>query len=66
MGMKNKTKIDWKKLIMQTLESSLRKFVELIVLLILVGITLKLVLMAVPAIAIGTIVAKVVKIKILD
>ncbi len=63
--MKNvsKNKIDWQMLVIKTIEDSLKKSIELIILAILLGLTIKIILMTVPAVTIATILSKIMRLK---
>jgi hypothetical protein len=59
-------KINWKKLMAKGFEDAIKKAVELLILALLLGATLKLILIAVPAVSLGAIVSKICKITFFD
>lgn len=59
-------KILWKKLLVKAAEEAIKKTIELLVLALALGITARLIFVAVPAIIAGSVVAKVTKITLLE
>jgi len=60
-----KKKIDWKRLAKKSMEDAVKKAIELLVVLIVVGAATKLIFVAVPAIAFGSAIAKLINVKFL-
>ena len=66
MENKNKTKkINWGRLVIKAIEEGAKKAIELVVLALMIGATMKLVMAAIPAVMAGAIVAKIVKVGVL-
>jgi len=63
---KSNKKIDWNRLLRKAVEDGIKKAIELLILAIVAGAAIKLVIAAVPAVALGAVVAKVIKVKFLD
>ena len=59
-------KIDWKRLFVKGVEDGLKKAVELSILAILIGMAAKMILLTVPAVTLGSVAAKIVKVKLVD
>jgi hypothetical protein len=59
-------KIKCKKLVAKALEDSIKKAVELVFVSLLLGVGIKYILVAVPAVAFGSVIAKIAKIKFFD
>lgn len=66
MKTKRCKKIDWKRMLLKAAEDGIKKAIELTILALLVGVTIKTVLVAVPAVTMGAVIAKTVKIKMLE
>jgi len=66
MAKKRSKKINWKKLLIKGVEEGIKKTIELIVLAIILGATLKLIMVVVPAVAFGAVIAKFAKINFLE
>ena len=66
MATKKIKKINWKKLFAKALEDGIKKTIELVVLALLLGATFKLILITVPAVTLGSMVAKLTKIRFFD
>lgn len=64
MTNKNKQKkaIDWKRLALKSVEDGIKKAIELALIALIVGASMKLVLAAIPGVMLGAIIAKLVKI----
>ncbi len=56
--------VDWKRLGIKAVEEATKKTIELSLVALLVGATFKLILIAIPAVTIGSLIAKLVKIHI--
>jgi len=63
---KKTKKIDWNRLIKKAVEDGIKKGIELTILAIIAGTAAKLIMIAVPAVTLGAVVAKVIKIRFLD
>jgi hypothetical protein len=63
---KGSRKVDWKRLLLRSAEAGLVKMIELAVLAFMIGAAFKPLVVAVPAVIGGSIIAKVVKIKIME
>jgi len=61
-----KKKINWKKVFGKSLEDTIKKTIECLMLAILLGSTINTMLFAIPAVTIGSFVAKIIKIKYID
>ena len=66
MARKKHHKIEWKRLIAKAVEEAIKKVIELLILAILLGAALKLIVIAVPAVAFGAVIAKLAKIYLLN
>ena len=65
MKQQKQRKIDWKRMLKKAAEDGIKKAVELIALGIALGVAYRMIIVAVPAVAVGTVVAKVVKVKLM-
>ena len=61
---KRSKKIDWKRLVARSIEDGMKKGIELIIIAVLLGATFKLLVTAIPAVVLGSVIAKLAKIKI--
>lgn len=59
-------RIDWKRLARKVAEDAPKKFIETLILVIVLGLTLKTVMAAVPAITVASVFAKIVKVRMFD
>ncbi|MFH1521715.1 MAG: hypothetical protein ABIF18_02030 [archaeon] len=68
MGNKNKIqtkKISWGRLFVKGIEEGVKKVIELAILGLAIGATMKLVLATIPAVMVGTMFAKIIKVGVL-
>lgn len=63
---KKEKKISWKRLLVKASEDAIKKAVELTVLALILGTAVKVILVAVPAISLGSILAKLFKLVCLE
>ena len=63
---KQPKKINWNRLLKKAVEDGIKKAIELLILAIAAGVAIKIIMITVPAVTLGAIVAKIVKIRILD
>ena len=59
-------KISWKRLLIKSAESAIVKTVELTLVVLVMGVSVKMMLVTVPAVSVGAMTAKIVKIKFLE
>jgi len=63
---KKKMKICWKRLLVKALEDAIKKTIEIVILALVLGVTIKMIMIVVPAVSLGSIIAKLIKIKIAE
>ncbi|MBW2978272.1 hypothetical protein KY331_05485 [Candidatus Woesearchaeota archaeon] len=65
MARKKHHKIEWKRLLSKALEDGIKKAIELILIALIVGASIKLILVAVPAVTLGAVIAKLAKLRLM-
>jgi hypothetical protein len=58
--------ICWKRLAVKSIEDAIKKVVELLIVLLAVGVAYKMVLVAIPAFVVGSVIAKLTKVMFLE
>lgn len=58
--------IEWRRIGKKAAEEAIKKAIELVVIFIVAGVAYKLIFVAVPAVMVGSIVARIAKIKLLE
>lgn len=66
MQNKKPKKIEWKRLLKKAFEDGIKKAIELSIIAIIVGAALKIIMITVPAVTFGSVIAKIIKIKFMD